>query len=211
MRFFKYIIYATLILLISYISLGYILTFFPKISNISNSLKDKTLYIYYDNMHSDIIINLKETNRDWKKLFPKLLKDNSGYIEFGWGDRDTYLTTPEWKDLKVSIALKALFINSSSLIHTIYYRDINNFTNIKKIKVTKKQYIEIEKRILKSFGEKPKFISKGYWDCDAFYSSIHKYNILNTCNRWTGDILRESNVTMSYWTPLSFMVISSLP
>jgi uncharacterized protein (TIGR02117 family) len=210
MRVFKAIIYTILILTISYISLGYTLTFFPKKSNIDDELKDKILYIYYDKMHSDIIINLKETNRDWRGLFPQLLERSEGYLEFGWGDRDTYLSTPEWRDLKLSIALKALFLNSESVVHVIHYRDIDEFKNIKKIRVSKTQYRDIENRLLESFGERPKFVSNGYWGVDAFYSSVDSYNLFNTCNCWTGDILRDSNVTMSYWTPLSFMVISSL-
>jgi len=211
MRIFKYITYTILVFIISYLSLAYILVFFPNKSKISNNLKDKILYIYYNNMHSDIIINLKQTKTNWKKIFPKLLKENSGYIEFGWGDRDTYLNTPKWGDLKLSTGVKALFINTPSLIHTIYYKNINDFTNIKEIKVTQEQYEKVQRKILKSFGKEPIFVSKGYWDNDAFYNSNHKYNIFNTCNTWTGDILRECNVTMSYWTPFSFTIISSLP
>jgi uncharacterized protein (TIGR02117 family) len=163
-------------------------------------------------MHSDIIIDINHSNRDWKKVFPRVLKkDSGGYLEFGWGDKDTYLNTPLWSDLKLLIALKALFINTPSLIHLIHFNHINDFSHIKKVRLTEKQYLELEKRILKSFGNKPIFISYGYWDIDAFYASIYKYNLFNTCNTWTGDILREVNITMSYWTPFSYTVISSLP
>jgi uncharacterized protein (TIGR02117 family) len=210
MRVFKYIIYTILIPIASYLFISYILTFFPKKSKIAIEKKSRLIYIYHNSMHSDIIINTAETKINWHKIFPRLLKGRGDcYLEFGWGDRDTYLNTPLWSDLKPMVALKALFINTPSLIHITRYRYINNFSSIKKIKVTQEQYIDIEKRILKSFGSKPIFISKGYADNDAFYHSNSQYNILNTCNTWTGDILRDSNVTMSYWTPLSYNVVSS--
>ena len=162
-------------------------------------------------MHSDIIINLQDSTNNWQKILPKLLKNKTtGYISFGWGDQETYLQTPSWGDLKFSTAFKALFINTPSLIHVIYYSNINITKEIKEIKVTKNQYYDIENKIINSFGNKPKFAHIGYWDNDIFYHSIYKYNLIHTCNTWTGDILRESNISMSYWTPLSCCVVSNL-
>ena len=207
MRFLKYLI----LLIFSYIFTVFILIFFPKKSKVASNLKNITIYIYYDTMHSDIILDTNSSKIDWQNLFPKLLKDKEyRYLEFGWGDRDTYLNTPDWGDLRVSTAFYALFINTPALIHLIYFNHIDNFTNIKKVKVTKEQYRFIENRILKSFGDKITFVSKGYWGIDAFYSAKDKYNIFNTCNTWTGDILRDANITMSYWTPISYSVIYSL-
>ncbi len=207
MRFLKY-----LILLISgYIFTVFTLIFFPKKSRIPSNLKDRTIYIYYDSMHSDIILERNSSRVDWENLFPELLKGREyRYLEFGWGDRDTYLNTPDWSDLRVSTALYALFINTPAVIHIIYFNHIDNFTHIKKVKVTEAQYRFIEGRVLKSFGDNIKFISKGYWGVDAFYSAVGRYNLFNTCNTWTGDILRDANITMSYWTPISYSVIYSL-
>ncbi len=207
MRILKYLI----LLIFSYIFIVFILIFFPKKSKIPSNLKNIYIYIYYDNMHSDIILDINNSTINWQNLFPKLLKDKKyRYLEFGWGDRDTYLNTPNWSDLRVSTALYALFINTPALIHLIYFNHIDNFSHIKKVKVTKEQYKFIEKRILKSFGDKIIFVSKGYWDIDAFYNAKDKYNLFNTCNTWTGDILRDANITMSYWTPISYSVIYSL-
>jgi uncharacterized protein (TIGR02117 family) len=163
-------------------------------------------------MHTDIILNIKDTNHNWQKLLPQLLKNRTrGYISFGWGDQETYLHTPSWSDLELFTALKALFTNTPSLMHLNYYPNINGSTEIKKIEVTKKQYSYIEDSILDSFGKKPIFFHKGYWGNDLFYYSPYKYNLFNTCNTWTGDILRESNITMSYWTPLSYCVVNFFP
>jgi uncharacterized protein (TIGR02117 family) len=163
-------------------------------------------------MHTGIMIDSKESNYNWKKLLPHLLKDRqNGYLLFGFGDRDTYISTPSWSDLKLYTALKALFINTPSLIHISYYKRINpNSKYLIKLKIDSNQYKFIEKEILESFGKEPTFAHKGYRDNDIFYNSPYKYNLFYTCNNWSGDILREANITMSYWTPFSWSVIKPL-
>ncbi len=215
MRIFKYLIYTILLsisIVILYISLSYILTLFPQKTPLSLNKKTETIYLLYDDMHSDIIINIDKSKYNWRKLLPRLIKNRKeGYIAFGWGDRETYLNTPTWSDLKISTALKALFLNTPSLIHVVYYKRINRFKYIKPIKVSTAQKDEIERRILESFGEKIVFKQRVEGYSNIFYSSPYRYNLIRTCNTWTGDILRESNITMSYWTPFSFNVVDSLP
>jgi uncharacterized protein (TIGR02117 family) len=180
-------------------------------SNISSDKKTKTIYLLYDEMHSDIVINIEDYRYNWQKFFPELVKNRKkGYLAFGWGDRETYLNTPSWSDLKITVALKALFINTPSLMHVTYYQEVERFLYLKPIKVSKTQKDEIERRILNSFGDEIVFRERGYDNNSRFYNSPYRYNLINTCNTWSGDILRESNVTMSYWTPFSFNVVDSL-
>jgi hypothetical protein len=63
---------------------------------------------------------------------------------------------------------------------------------------------------MQSFNFKEKTY-KGYGREDFFYDAKANYNFINTCNTWTGDKLRESNVTMPYWTPFVWSVTSPLP
>ena len=215
MKLFKYLLYSlttVISIVIIYITIAYLFTLFPHHSKIDENQKSKTIYLYYDSMHSDIILNIKDTEHNWQKLLPQLLEGKTrGYISFGWGDKETYIHTPRWSDLKITIALKALFVNTPSLMHIIYYNNINVGENIKKIDVTKSQYRNIENSVLKSFGTKPILLYKGYWGNDLFYYSPYRYNLIHTCNTWSGDILRESNITMSYWTPFSCCVVWFLP
>ena len=214
MRIFKYLIYPLLLfisIIILYVSIAHLLSLFPKQNPLPYSNKTETIYILYNKMHSDIIIDIRDSKYDWQKLLPRLLKsENKGFLSFGWGDKETYLNTPTWSDLKLSTALKALFINTPSLIHVSHFNRIDRFKYLKAIKVSSTQKNKIEKKILESFGKKiivEKKI-KGYRE--IFYYSPYKYNLIHTCNSWTGDILRESNITMSYWTPFSFNVVDLL-
>lgn len=163
-------------------------------------------------MHSDIIIDIDDLDKNWSKLLPRVIKNRQrGYLSFGWGDRDTYLNTPNWSDLEFYTAIKAIFVNTPSVMHVEYYSRIHRYKYLKEIKITKPQLQKIEKTILESFGGVPTFTNRGYGYNDKFYDSPYKYNLIHTCNTWTGDTLRDANITMSYWTPISYNVINALP
>ena len=217
MKIFKLILYTILSLLIAltlYVSFAFGLSAWTSYFRDKTEIKkEQSIYIIYSSMHSDIVINLKNSTTPWQKYFPKLLKSKTrGYISFGWGDKETYLNTPRWNDLKVSTALKALFINTPSLMHVTYLKRINRFRHLKAVKVTKEQHQKLEENILKSFGKEVKFYHKGYrYNDNFYYSKPRSYNILNTCNRWTGESLYDANISVSRWTPFAYNVIYSLP
>jgi len=196
-------------IIILYISTAFLLVFFP-IGPMSTLEKEEKIYILYDNVHSDIVFNLENISDEWIKNLPIVRNRTKGYIAFGWGDKETYLNTPTWDKMKISTSLKALFINTPSLMHITYYHDINYFIDVKSISISKNQTNIIKKSILKSFDFKEDFYH-GYGYSDLFYTSQYKYNFIYTCNTWTGNILRDANISVSYWTPFSKNIINSLP
>ena len=44
---------------------------------------------------------------------------------------------------------------------------------------------------------------------DVFYEAKHPFSILQTCNVWIGDVLRDIGVPMGFWTPTPFAVTLS--
>ena len=209
-HFFKISIKFFLLLIASllfYFILAYLLQLFPQKESNSLLPKNKSIYILYSDMHTDIVFNITEMNRS---KFPTFQKKQKGYLAFGWGDKETYLNTPTWNDLKLSTAMKALFINTPSLMHVSYYPNVHYYKNLKKVQLTSEQYRALQKNILKNFDFTKKEY-KGYGKNDFFYTAKGSYNLFNTCNAWTAKQLREVNVSVSYWTPLSQNVINSLP
>ena len=207
----KFLLFITFITILYFLT-AYLLVFLPTTKEEKEQKRDEEIYILYDTMHSDIVLNIKSINN--KKLtieLRSLINKREGYLAFGWGDKETYLNTPTWNDIKISTSLKALFINTHSLMHISFYKDINRFRHIKNIKLSKKGKEKLENSILKSFNLETNERYQGYGRDDFFYPSVYKYNLFNTCNTWTGDRLREANVSMSYWTPLSSNIIDSLP
>ncbi len=80
---------------------------FPLKGSLNNSQKVEKVYILYDSMHTDILLNLATSRVDWNRFCSEVVKGRKeGYLAFGWGDKETYLNTPTWDDLKLSTALK---------------------------------------------------------------------------------------------------------
>ncbi len=131
-------------------------------------------------------------------------------MAFGWGDKETYLNTPTWSDISILTTLKALFINTPSLLHVIYYKDIEWFKHLKRVKVSLEQEELLMQSILNSFNKKENPL-QGYSKNDLFYPSLYRYNLFYTCNTWTGERLRDANISVAYWTPFSYNVVASLP
>jgi uncharacterized protein (TIGR02117 family) len=197
---------AIMLVFITYFLLSYLFTFFPKNSS-KTQVNEAEVYLLYNEMHTDILFNIKEINLS--KL-PQFKQYKKGYLAFGWGDKETYLNTPTWKEMKVSTTLKALFLNTSSLMHLTYYASITSFKEIKRIQLSSQSLKNLEKNIFKSFAFDRKRY-RGYGRNDFFYSANGEYNIFQTCNSWTGEQLRNVGVKMSYWTPLSQNITASLP
>ena len=194
-----------------YLLVAHTLIFLPmQKGEISTYQKSQKIYILYNEMHSDIVIETDSLNSLSKRYLSDVIQGRDGYLTFGWGDRDTYLNTPTWSDIELSTTLKALFINTPSVLHVTFYKDIKRFKNLKKIQLSKIEKKVLIESIFKSFN-RDIWKHQGYGKDDYFYSSIHNYNIFNTCNTWTGKKLRDANISVSYWTPFSYNIIDSLP
>lgn len=204
---FIFFIFITLL----YLFVAFVLAIFPKNGTVINSdINTATIYILYNEMHSDIVLEINSSNQELQKRLSPLIKSSNGYLAFGWGDKETYLNTPTWDKIQISTTFKALFLNTPSVMHVSYYPYIKRFQKIKKVKMSLTQFNNLQESIFQSFDFTKKS-DKGYGYNDLFYTSNYKYNLFNTCNTWTGNQLRDSNITMSYWTPLSQNVIDSLP
>ena len=205
-KFLKYLSLILFLAIISYFSLSYILIFFPK-QVASTEPKDKTIYILYSPIHTDIVFNI----HDLKKLnLNEFQNKKNGYLSFGWGDRGIYMSTATLSELDSLTSLKALFINTPSILHVAYYPNILRYRDIKKINLSQEQLTLLETTIFNDFHDKKEALN-GFNKNDFFYEAKHAYNLFNTCNTWTGRKLREANISMSYWTPLSQNITASLP
>ena len=205
-KYFFYLILSLLSIIGLYFLVAYLFTFFPK-NSLEQTREKNIIHILYSDIHSDIVFNIRDINLS--KL-PEFKEKKNGYLAFGWGDKETYLNTPNINDIKISTSLKALFINTPSLMHVSYIPNILRYKDIKQIKLSSIQKEHLKKSIMQNFSPKIK-VYKGYGKEDFFYTAKGQYNFINTCNTWTGDKLRESNVSMPYWTPFVWSVTSPLP
>ena len=171
-----------------------------------------TLYLVSNGIHTDVVMPLKNEIFDWTSVVnpaDTITDDaNIAYVGLGWGERNFYLYTPEWKDLSVSNALGALSGLNRTLIHITYYAfEPKEDDYIVKFSVTSEQYQRLTKLLSENFKQEDgkTILLKGihYQSNDAFYEAKGRYHLFNTCNTWLNDRLVESGLKGVYWTPFS--------
>ena len=173
-----------------------------------SSAEDAYVYLNTNGVHLDIIIPkvyLSEDLLTGMKGIP-----STSYYAFGWGDRDFYLNTPEWKDLKLSTAFSAMFLKSPTLMHVSRYR--NSYSDWAKIPISLIQLEKLNAYILESFalsesGDKIHLEGKGYAWNDDFYEAKGNYSCFNTCNSWVNGALKKSKIKACLWTPFDFSLM----
>lgn len=168
------------------------------------------IFILSNGVHTDIVVPVKNEIKDWTtdvKFQQTKSKDSlAKYLAIGWGDRDFYLHTPEWSDLKASVALKAMTGLSTSAMHTSFYKSLSENENCRKIQISNENYQKLVDYISDSFkrdsNHNTVWISgHSYGNRDAFYEAKGSYSLFYTCNTWTNNALKTANLKAALWTP----------
>lgn len=194
------LVYVVCVFLISKITVN---------ADVSQKDKEIDIFILTNGVHTDIVVPVKNSTKDWTKEIQfqetKAKDTLANYLAFGWGDKGFYLETPEWSDLKASVALKAATGFSSSAMHTTFYKNLSETENCKKIKITTEEYQKLTSFISDSFkrdsNQSVEWISGySYGKNDAFYEAKGSYNLFYTCNTWANNALKSANQKASLWT-----------
>lgn len=195
------VIYAVLATLISYI---------PVNSNQEKNIdQNLSIYILTNGVHTDIVMPFYNDIYDWRLYLDPTLtpgkKTTSKFVSFGWGDKGFYLQTPEWKDLKPSVAFKAAFGLSESAMHVTYYDALVKNDDCIDIKLNKEQYLQLVAYISDRFDKQNnQFIlidtDQNYGKNDVFYEAKGKYSLFYTCNTWANNALKSADLKASFFT-----------
>ncbi len=193
----------------------------PKIKLRSESRKVKKtidIYVKSNGMHTDIVMPRVNNCYNWSDFIDQAsfhdIDTTYHYVSIGWGDKGFYLNTPTFADLKCKTLLSALFGLGSSAMHVTYYKHMEKGDLIKKISISESDYLNLISQIIQSFNlkdQKPQLIPHpSYGKHDNYFEANGTYGIFKTCNVWTGNTLKEANISMGLWTPLEFGVMDNL-
>ena len=198
--------------LVIYTVLSFILLLFPS----SNLCKKgtKTVYIYADMAHTEIIVPVNYFSDDYKNSFPNLLKNqNYGFLAFSYGDEEFFMNVPTWEDINYKIALKSLFLNTPALVRVGHYGGINKELCVK-VELSDNCLEKLNQSIFDSFKTKDKHFIRyndHYKNRKVFYFQAKKsYNLFYTCNSWSSEKLRDAGIKTSYLTPFAYQVVYPL-
>jgi len=182
----------------------------PVNSNVQSKSGEIDIYLFKQDMHTDILLPVKSEIISWDRIFKPThtlaQPERSEFIGFGWGDLNFYKNTPQWKDLKLDVAFKALFLKSQSALHTRFYQKTPSSEDLVKISISEKQYKKLSEYILKTVNaENTKGIQPipdlNYYRDDAFYLAETSFSLFKTCNTWTNSALKASGLKACLWTP----------
>lgn len=206
-KYLKWILSTFLLLLAAYLILAIVFSIVP-VNRDFHSGHEIDIYIKTNGVHLAIVLPLKNELKDWTT---DLWIDNDiihsvNFVSFGWGDQGFFLNTPEWSDLTVKTAIKALFFRSPSAIHIDYDKELEINGRCILISISTKQYSDIVDFIENSFerdsiGNFVKIPGFQYHNYDCFYKATNTYNLFFTCNTWTNKCLKKSGLKACVWTP----------
>ena len=172
--------------------------------------REVAIYIKTNGVHTDIVVPVRVDSLDWSREVKYSYtsgKDSTySYLALGWGDKGFYLQTPQWKDLKCSVAFNAAFGRSTTAIHATYYDNLTEDNHCRKIMISRNQYARLTNYIINSFKKDSAghFINivtnANYCRSDAFYEATGSYSILHTCNTWANNCLKECGQRCCLWT-----------
>lgn len=206
-RIIKYILIGLLLLPLSYLVLALLFSYVPNRLGTTSKIKTHTIFIHSNGVHLDLIL----PNRQLPIALKEQIKaPEHGFTSFGWGDKDFYLNTPEWKDLSFKTAFNALFCTSETLMHIDRFSYPN--TSWDSIKVSEKGFEQLTKYIENSFAKDSlnnlyKIPDAHYNSTDNFYKAVGSYSCFKTCNTWANIALKQSDFTTSLWTPFDFGIM----
>lgn len=174
------------------------------------ALKDVAVYVMSNGVHTDVVLPAKTPYYNWTKQikysYTKGADSSYNYLAFGWGDRKFYLETPGFKDLKFTVALRAISGLGSTVMHTSYCKNLIEGNNCKKIWLNQKEYHALCAYILKGFKTDAfgNLIlinnAANYDESDAFYEGVGSYSIFKTCNTWANNALKSAQQKCCLWT-----------
>jgi uncharacterized protein (TIGR02117 family) len=172
-----------------------------------------TIHVYSNGVHSGIVMPIAGPLHDWRSRFPaRDLRDPARvgrWVLVGWGQRDFYLNTPNWRDVSIPTVLRAGVGSDRTLIHVDHLRRLWNGPDLRPIRLSPAQYRALAASIEADFAPGPAL--PGYGANDAFYPARGHYSAIGTCNEWTGRKLRAIGVRIGIWTPFAWSVMRWFP
>ncbi|WP_394727970.1 DUF2459 domain-containing protein [Altererythrobacter sp. GH1-8] len=157
-------------------------------------------------VHTALVLPLVNVHKDWSTVFPArdLREPMQPYthVSISWGEKEVFLNTETWADLKPSVAIGAIY-DGEPLLHIAHYIRPQPSANHRPLTMTEEEYRKlvaaIEPYVLPPESRE---IYPGYSWFDVFYDASGNYSARRTCNQWTSDMLAKAGIRTGWWTPL---------
>lgn len=176
------------------------------------------IYVRTNGVHAEIVVPTRAEGVDWSLDHPprhfRRLDAPLAWIAFGWGDRDFYLNTPTWRELRLRTALVALSGLGQGAMYVEYVDRPEAYAS-RRVRISPAQYRRLVDYLRASFrrdgeGRPIRIDAPGYFDTDAFYEAIPVYTFWYTCNEWVRRGLAHAGVRTAAWAPFDIAIFRQL-
>lgn len=202
----------------SYLLLAAVLGAWPVNRGFVEAADGVAIYVRTNGVHAEIVVPTRAAGVDWSIDHPsqhfRRLDAPLAWIAFGWGDRDFYLNTPTWRELRLRTALVALSGLGRGAMHVEYLDRPETYAS-QRVRISPAQYRRLVEYLRASFrrdteGRPIRIDAPGYFDTDAFYEAIPVYTFWYTCNEWVRRGLAEAGVRTAAWAPFDIAIFRQL-
>jgi uncharacterized protein (TIGR02117 family) len=178
------------------------------------------IYIASNGVHTDIMVPITTNVFDWRTiLLAEHFQQSTTsfeYVALGWGDREFYVNTPAWEDMSAITTARAMLLPTDTIMHAQFGYVRSESDSFRKVSLSVAQYERLVASLRSSFqldtvGNPIRLNVEPYNRLDCFYRGAGTYHALNTCNCWTGRMLRETGVKAGWFTPTPNSVMFHLP
>jgi len=203
--------------LLVYPGVAWLLTAWPANRVQRDAGAEVQAWVLSNGIHTDLVLPARGHGVDWRTHFKpgdaRAAPPDADHVAIGWGDREIYLHTPQWKDLTARRALRAATGANGALLHVTHLRLADMPPGrAHPLPLSQAQYDRLVRYVLASLpqGQARPLPGAHYSDNDAFYEATGNAHLFRTCNNWTGEGLRAAGVTVGRWTPFDFTVTAHL-
>jgi uncharacterized protein (TIGR02117 family) len=192
----------------------------PRNSDWTEPAEGITIMVESNGVHTGIVMPVTSAVKDWRQTFPSAGETRPDgqmptHIAISWGEKEVFLNTPTWADLKARTALRIALEGGEGLMRVAHYVRPAPSTYHRPVRLRPREYARLVQRIeaaLPPIG--PDRVRHSY---DSFepgarnYDALGRYTLTNTCNQWIGDVLAFAGIEMGLWTPLAGGVMKWIP
>lgn len=169
-----------------------------------------TIWIQSNGVHTGLVMPKVAAGVDWRRVAPAQdLGDPRygayGFVAIGWGERDFYLDTPTWTDLRPATIVAAAIGSDRTLLHVEHVPRPVVGPDVRRVVLRPQEYRRLAAFVAASLASRRYW--PGYAGNDVFYEARGRYSAAWTCNNWTGAALRAAGVRIGRWTPFPVTVM----
>lgn len=202
-------IFACLLFAVGLFALcGWIGSSLPRNPHWQEPVNGIEIMVETNGIHTALVLPAANGIKDWRTEFPlgHIASPDRPYthVSVSWGEREVFLDTPTWKDLKFTTVLRVLGLGGEGLLHVAHYVRPAPDDKLRVLRLRAEEYRRLADHIeeqIRSIGKPAIF--PGYGAHDVFYETGGRYTLMRNCNQWTSDMLAEAGVRIGRWTPFA--------